>query len=422
MGSEAKEAADSGILPPAIMSALEAAAPTSESSRHGSSDKSAINASPPERWGRWKKKQHRCDQRIGFREFIEALVRLSAEKYRPVPDMDLSQKFEALIRDHVWPFAGGIAGNADIFLRDAFDVSKVAFRHAPTLTQLFNRYSEASDGGLELCRKKEASDPTLSVRQFLILLRDFGLLGKLELPVRRALDLFKEEDGGKESGSPKLALPPHHEPVLPAPEPDRPRQREAAGTGNFLGGPRGMRGNSFLSRNASNMGFNQSRRSLLSNTNRPRRPSAVGSRPNLSPSRQGSSISGISVQDQDSRSDISRVGGLSPISPAQPAIPGRMRSLSRCSHQSVVSTGSSAFPSRFSRQSWLKQNILGGKNCPELVADRQLVYIEFVDALAKVAKARVPASKDCASLASRFDKLLRERFASEPSDAPLTQS
>eukprot|EP00756_Hemistasia_phaeocysticola_P011148 Hpha_TRINITY_DN15092_c0_g5::TRINITY_DN15092_c0_g5_i2::g.124513::m.124513 len=383
-------------------------------------DMSTFKTRPPDKWSRWRKEQHRCDQRIGFREFIEALVRLSAEKYRPSHHLNLSQKFEAFIRDHIWPFAGGT--DAAVLLSDAFEVSKVASLHEPTLTQLFHRYSGICDGGLDLYRAKDSSDPTLTVRQFLILLRDFGLLGKVELPVRRALDFFKEEDKDQWVCPLNPMLPAHHEPFVAAPpEPDRKMpQRDTAGhPSSLLGGPRGgarlnsFRQNSFLSR-TSNQGGG-TRRSFVSNvggTSKQQRASAA------SPSRPGSTISAMS-RTADSRSDISAIP-KSPCSLHQGgprAIGGHHnQQQSRCSiAQTFCSTNSSKLPTRvLNRQTWLQQNILGGKSCPEVLADRQLVYLEFIDALAKVAKSRIPVSSDCVTLASRFDKLLRERFSSQP--------
>eukprot|EP00662_Eupelagonemidae_sp_cell21_P050930 gene50930-38446_t len=166
-----------------------------------------------ERWGSFHEDIHSPRHALHFREFVEAVVRLSALRHGCERGWTLADCHD--VRPH--------AGAGGAFLDGARDTAAAAERHAPLLRRLFDRYSVRSFGGLDLHRQQRGGDRTLTVRQFLTMLRECGAVAaRGGLTLRSALSLF--DDGGSPRPRPSAALyacP--HSPLVPAPPSRGPR-------------------------------------------------------------------------------------------------------------------------------------------------------------------------------------------------------
>eukprot|EP01065_Artemidia_motanka_P038687 TRINITY_DN47542_c0_g1_i1.p1 TRINITY_DN47542_c0_g1~~TRINITY_DN47542_c0_g1_i1.p1 ORF type:complete len:1067 (+),score=267.66 TRINITY_DN47542_c0_g1_i1:53-3202(+) len=385
----------------------------SKSSTHSAaavSELNALAAVTPDRlpfsskWAQWRKEPHRIDVRIHFREFVEALVRLAGEKYRRAP-WSLCTKLDRFLDDWVRPFAG----SPEPFLPSLKSVWSVTMKYEPQLRRIYEQYSAKSVGGLDLHRAVSASG-ILTVRQFLSMLRERGVLDRKQLSLQRALELFdKPLDPDQWRRPPESLFPPTPEPMVSSPTREEGKDKHQGQFGTTLSPRRNDGGSSFRSQ-----GLDQTKRSFLSGVGKQRQSSRID--PN-----QGSRVGSL-VSSRASAASCSEAGETSAV-PRTPMHTNRdefaqyIESVDRTPLVSQHSSRDLPLEERLRRRRlWLEHISQGrdGLHKNTVTVDHELMFVEFVDALVEVARIRMSG----APVATQFEALL-ETYLTVDQRAPL---
>ena len=122
-----------------------------------------------------------------FREFVEAVVRIAHAKYQCYPSLSLANKLQMCLSTDLKP--RDTTGDA-CFYKDVNDINAIALKHSRFLLKLFSNYAQKNYRGLSLHKQRPKNDIVVTVRQFLTLLRDAGVVDKSAFPLRKALDMF----------------------------------------------------------------------------------------------------------------------------------------------------------------------------------------------------------------------------------------
>eukprot|EP00756_Hemistasia_phaeocysticola_P026140 Hpha_TRINITY_DN16043_c0_g1::TRINITY_DN16043_c0_g1_i1::g.119246::m.119246 len=337
------------------------------------------------RWSAFRKGPHDTDNRLDFREFVEALVRLAAVKYaRASPSLE--ERFQLLISNDIRPNAGAILP----FFKETTVLLPVAQRFENLLRKLFKKYSERSFGGLELHKRRAAGDGVITVRQLLTLLRESGVVGTEKLGMRRVLSLFNTEEPVQipQPHGPEL-LPVPHAPLMPMPpQTDKPlKAARSTSQRSNLGVPGLKNSASFMKRTASSTSKGPSRE--LSG----RQDSFCSSVPSRTSRSYRNVPSQSEMMDQDRESEVFD---------SQPCSTPHSAPLD---HRASAKEEARLREERISaRRQWQAEVAAGKGNCnvtQTILVDRELVFAEFVDALARVARLRLGTEINDAS--KRFE-------------------
>eukprot|EP01065_Artemidia_motanka_P051743 TRINITY_DN916_c4_g1_i1.p1 TRINITY_DN916_c4_g1~~TRINITY_DN916_c4_g1_i1.p1 ORF type:complete len:1045 (+),score=342.87 TRINITY_DN916_c4_g1_i1:62-3196(+) len=371
------------------------------------------------RWNAFRTAMHANAHQIDFREFIEALVRVAAHKYASSgAGWSLTEMFEHLISDDLRPNAG----SALPFLKDARGLASVVERHGSLLQRLFKLYSARSFGGLELHQKRLRGDDVITVRQLLTLLRESGVVGSGRVAMRSVLGLFEEPEPWQRvpraDGVTEL-LPTPHCPLTPVPpteKRDGPRHRSNSQLTQRSMVPQPSRqqllGTSYHrgNRAPSKLGVSKSEMMLSGLTTvsaMPRAQTHAASSANCGES-VGSQMSRRSSPQQRRGDDASETGVYG----------GEISCVD--SERTVTPDGVGARAAQIAEQERLKQERLRERRVwleqvskgrrdrnvtSTIIVDQELVFSEFVDALAKVARLRITDESDASA---RFDRFLEQ--------------
>jgi hypothetical protein len=139
---------------------------------------------------------HSPENKMRFREFVEALARIASVIYDK-SGLSLSSQIQKLVEDDVLKRFEEITGNDQkileaLFMRQKEEFEPVINDHIADLDRLFKYYSVLSSG--KIIAKKHASDLTMTVRQFLRFMKDVNMIDN-GLSLHSILSLF--DQGGE---------------------------------------------------------------------------------------------------------------------------------------------------------------------------------------------------------------------------------
>eukprot|EP00759_Apiculatamorpha_spiralis_P021282 PhF_6_TR26206/c0_g1_i1/m.37331 len=136
---------------------------------------------------------------LTFRDFVEALVRVAYQKYSHVVTSDISRMLQVCLEDIIIVYACN--PNTSSLWKTTKDVSNVLATHQPLLESIFSKYQQHAYHGLDLHLKSSPLKPdsTITVRQFLALLRDCGCIDNQSLTLVSVLNLIDHDHKEKKS-------------------------------------------------------------------------------------------------------------------------------------------------------------------------------------------------------------------------------
>jgi hypothetical protein len=151
---------------------------------------------------------HSADNKMRFREFVEAIVRIAACYFgdeESAQDFRVSERVNQLIEGVIFKRFDAISSKHQresdaLFLSQKQEFEQIINRNIHALQKLFMYYSDISSGGISLTTNKHnkilpsfVDDTTMTVRQFLRMLQLLGFINQ-SLPLHQVLSLFDNQE------------------------------------------------------------------------------------------------------------------------------------------------------------------------------------------------------------------------------------